>query len=46
MSFSRLRRVSGRWWGNLRGHKNRGDEADESEHDFENNRSRSSGFVT
>ena len=33
MSFSRMRKVSGRWWGSVRGHKNRGDEADESEHE-------------
>lgn len=37
MSFSKLRKASGRWWGNIRGNKDRENEADGC--DIEENRS-------
>ena len=37
MSFSKLRKASGRWWGNIRGNKSRENEADGC--DIEENRS-------
>ena len=37
MSFSKLRKASGRWWGNIRGNKSRENDADGC--DIEENRS-------
>ena len=37
MSFSKLRKASGRWWGNIRGNKSRENEVDGC--DIEENRS-------
>lgn len=41
MSFSKFRKASGRWWGNLRGQKNREDDFSECEN--ENNRDPKNG---